>query len=69
MTVSELIKILANFSPSSEVRIQPSMDSCGDKVTDVYGVDSRVINQGKAVFIVRDTPECEHHKHEFPYGS
>jgi hypothetical protein len=61
MTVSELIKALADFSPSSEVRVKPSIDSCGDKITDVYGVDSRSINQGKVVFILRDTPECEHH--------
>lgn len=57
MTVSELIKALADFSPSSEVRIKPSIDSCGDKVKRVYGVDGRVINQGKVVFIVRDAPE------------
>lgn len=62
MTVSDLIKVLADFSPSSEVRIQPSFDYYGDKIMDVYGVDSRPINQGKVVFIVRDTPESEHHK-------
>ena len=57
MTVSDLIKALADFSPSSDVRIRPSIDSCGDKVERVYGVDGRAIHQGKVVFIQREAPE------------
>jgi len=57
MTVSDLIKALADFSPTSEVRIKPSIDSCGDKVDRVYGIDGREIHQGKVVFIVREAPE------------
>ena len=53
MIVSDLIKALADFSPTSEVRIKPSLDSCGDAVERVYGVDGRAIHQGKVVFIVR----------------
>jgi len=57
MTVAELIKALVDFSPSSEVRIRPSIDSCGDRVKRVYGVDAQPIKQGKVVFIERVAPE------------
>jgi len=57
MNVSDLIKALADFSPSSEVRVISSMVSCGDKIVGVRGVDGRAINQGKVVFIQREAPE------------
>jgi len=58
MIVSDLIKALADFSPTSEVRVKPSLDSCGDAVERVYGVDGREIHQGKVVFIVREAPDA-----------
>lgn len=58
MTVSDLIKALADFSPASEVRVRPSsIDFCGDKIEKVYGVDGRTIYQGKVVFIQFEAPE------------
>ena len=57
MIVSELIKALADYSPTSEVRIKPSIDSGGDRIEQVYGVDARPIRRGKVVFIVREAVE------------
>ena len=53
MTVSDLIKALADFDPSAEVRIKPTIDSRGEKIKRVYGYDGRSIRQGRAVFIER----------------
>jgi hypothetical protein len=57
MTVSELIKALADFSPSAEIRIVPSIDVCGDRVLEVYGIDARPIRQGSVVIIKREALE------------
>jgi hypothetical protein len=57
MTVSDLIKRLVDFGPSAEVRINPSLNSSGDKVERVYGVEARTVHHEKVVFIVREAPE------------
>lgn len=46
MTVAELTKILADFNPLAEVRIKPSLDSCGDGIKNVHRA-----NLGSRIFV------------------
>ena len=57
MTVYELIVALAKYNPSSEVRITPSIDSGGDRIARVYGIDVQPIGQGRGVIIEREASE------------
>jgi len=53
MTVSELIKALVDYSPTSEVRVKPAVGGRAIAIKGVYGVDASPIGQGRLVVIER----------------